>query len=159
MTFCRRFTCKTAVIGVVLHEGGVTELQVEKPRLFRKGFGQASGRAGQFCFLNVPELSCYEWHPFSLTSGLILPYDPVSVLSGLTAFGLHFLASLACLKVEKTISGRSFIACACMKPEASTQSSANSSIQCSWPVRCRDATLSNRSSWLLVQSGTVSFRQ
>lgn len=65
----KRFTCKTAVLGVVLHEGGVTELQVQKPKLLRKGYREATGRAGQFCFLNVPELSYYEWHPFSITSG------------------------------------------------------------------------------------------
>ena len=70
---CRRLTCRTFVLGVILHEGGVTELQVQKPRLIRKGFRQASGKAGQFCFLCVPDLSSYEWHPFSLTSGIHFP--------------------------------------------------------------------------------------
>lgn len=68
---CRRVFCHTGVVGVILHEGGVTELQVQKPRLIRKGFRSVSGRAGQFCFLNIPELSRFEWHPFSLTSGKI----------------------------------------------------------------------------------------
>lgn len=41
---------------------GVTRLQLQ--------FGKAGFRyeAGQYCFLNVPEISATQWHPFSITS-------------------------------------------------------------------------------------------
>ena len=65
----RRAFWDTAVVGAVLHQGGVTELQIQKPRQIRKGLRHAPGKAGQYCYLNIPELSRYEWHPFSLTSG------------------------------------------------------------------------------------------
>eukprot|EP00038_Savillea_parva_P014726 m.11917 g.11917 ORF g.11917 m.11917 type:complete len:976 (+) comp2890_c0_seq1:248-3175(+) len=32
--------------------------------------------AGQFCFVNIPRLSPYEWHPFTIASA---PHDPVSM--------------------------------------------------------------------------------
>ena len=68
---CRRAFWSTAVVGAVLHQGGVTELQIQKPRQIRKGMRQAPGKAGQHCYLNILELSRYEWHPFSFTSGML----------------------------------------------------------------------------------------
>ncbi len=65
----RRALWDTAVIGVALHSGGVTELRLQKPVSRHTGFRTFSGKAGQYCYLNIPELSRYQWHPFSLTSG------------------------------------------------------------------------------------------
>mmetsp|Transcript_165739 Transcript_165739/g.532171 ORF Transcript_165739/g.532171 Transcript_165739/m.532171 type:complete len:776 (+) Transcript_165739:55-2382(+) len=50
----------TAVLSVAAHdaEGGVTEVR------FEKSFKEP----GQYCFVNVPEISLWEWHPFSLCS-------------------------------------------------------------------------------------------
>jgi len=50
----------TPVLSVRAHkaEGGVTEIR------FEKSFKEP----GQYCFVNVPEISISEWHPFSLCS-------------------------------------------------------------------------------------------
>ncbi|KAI8847949.1 ferric reductase NAD binding domain-containing protein [Chytridium lagenaria] len=50
----------TKVWKVVQHPSGVVEVQMKKKWW--------SMRSGQYIFLNCPELSRYEWHPFTLTS-------------------------------------------------------------------------------------------
>jgi len=42
----------------------VLHLRIKKP----EGFGDGLLHAGQYCFINIPALSEFEWHPFSLTS-------------------------------------------------------------------------------------------
>jgi len=44
--------------------GKVLHLRIKKP----EGFGDGLLHAGQYCFINIPALSEFEWHPFSLTS-------------------------------------------------------------------------------------------
>lgn len=58
-----RFTTtarQTQVLSLTAHdaEGGVTELRFEK----------AFQEPGQYCFVNVPSISAFDWHPFSLSS-------------------------------------------------------------------------------------------
>ncbi|KAI0446480.1 cytochrome b-245 heavy chain subunit beta [Xylaria telfairii] len=55
----------TKITRVVRHPYDVVEIQFEKPSFKYK--------AGQWLFLQVPSLSNYEWHPFTITS---CPYDP-----------------------------------------------------------------------------------
>jgi NADPH oxidase len=66
-----RFVSVTSPTAVLLSaktyeaEGGVTELQLSKAHPF----------PGQFAWINVPAVSTWEWHPFSLASS---PYDGIS---------------------------------------------------------------------------------
>ncbi|KAI1751827.1 cytochrome b-245 heavy chain subunit beta [Xylaria castorea] len=55
----------TKITRVVRHPYDVVEIQFEKPSFKYK--------AGQWLFLQVPSLSSYQWHPFTITS---CPYDP-----------------------------------------------------------------------------------
>ncbi|KAI8955576.1 cytochrome b-245 heavy chain subunit beta [Xylaria longipes] len=55
----------TKITRVVRHPYDVVEIQFEKPSFKYK--------AGQWLFLQVPSLSNYQWHPFTITS---CPYDP-----------------------------------------------------------------------------------
>ncbi|KAI0467176.1 cytochrome b-245 heavy chain subunit beta [Xylaria cf. heliscus] len=55
----------TRITRVVRHPYDVVEIQFEKPSFKYK--------AGQWLFLQVPSLSNYQWHPFTITS---CPYDP-----------------------------------------------------------------------------------
>ncbi|KAJ3100060.1 hypothetical protein HDU96_010473 [Phlyctochytrium bullatum] len=50
----------TRISKVVQHPSKVVEVQIKKRWWFM--------RSGQYIFLNCPELSRYEWHPFTLTS-------------------------------------------------------------------------------------------
>ncbi|KAF9974818.1 hypothetical protein BGZ73_001678, partial [Actinomortierella ambigua] len=50
----------TCIHKIVLHPSKVVEVQVQK-----KDF---KCKAGQYVFLNCPEISLYEWHPFTITS-------------------------------------------------------------------------------------------
>ncbi|KAJ3204793.1 hypothetical protein HDU67_009303 [Dinochytrium kinnereticum] len=50
----------TKIWKVVQHPSGVVEVQIKKRWWFM--------RSGQYIFLNCPELSRYQWHPFTLTS-------------------------------------------------------------------------------------------
>jgi len=54
----------TKITRVVRHPYDVVEIQFEKPSFKYK--------AGQWLFLQVPSLSRYQWHPFTITS---CPYD------------------------------------------------------------------------------------
>ncbi|KAI1279398.1 cytochrome b-245 heavy chain subunit beta [Xylaria sp. FL0933] len=55
----------TKITRVVRHPYDVVEIQFEKPSFKYK--------AGQWLFLQVPSVSNYQWHPFTITS---CPYDP-----------------------------------------------------------------------------------
>ncbi|KAJ3390988.1 hypothetical protein HDU84_006660 [Entophlyctis sp. JEL0112] len=56
---------KTYVSKVVQHPSNVVEVQIMKPSCVTK--------AGQYIFICCPEISPYEWHPFTLTSS---PNEP-----------------------------------------------------------------------------------
>ncbi|SPO00580.1 probable NADPH oxidase heavy chain subunit [Cephalotrichum gorgonifer] len=55
----------TKITRVVRHPYDVVEIQFSKPNFRYK--------AGQWLFLQVPSVSRYQWHPFTITS---CPYDP-----------------------------------------------------------------------------------
>ncbi|KAI1799742.1 putative FAD binding protein [Daldinia bambusicola] len=55
----------TKITRVVRHPYDVVEIQFEKPSFKYK--------AGQWLFLQVPSVSSFQWHPFTITS---CPYDP-----------------------------------------------------------------------------------
>lgn len=55
----------TKITRVVRHPYDVVEIQFNKPSFKYK--------AGQWLFLQVPSVSAYQWHPFTITS---CPYDP-----------------------------------------------------------------------------------
>lgn len=42
------------------HPGDVIEVQIKKEKI--------SPRAGQYIFINCPDISYFQWHPFTLTS-------------------------------------------------------------------------------------------
>ncbi|GAA6000613.1 hypothetical protein JCM10207_004576 [Rhodosporidiobolus poonsookiae] len=52
---------RTWVSKVVQHPSSVVEIQIKKEKL-------RNLRAGQYIFLNVPTISYFQWHPFTLTS-------------------------------------------------------------------------------------------
>ncbi|KAK4174752.1 FAD-binding domain-containing protein [Triangularia setosa] len=56
---------ETKITRVVKHPYDVVEIQFNKPSFKYK--------AGQWLFLQVPQVSKYQWHPFTITS---CPYDP-----------------------------------------------------------------------------------
>eukprot|EP00803_Ostreobium_quekettii_P007709 evm.model.scf_293.5 EVM.evm.TU.scf_293.5 scf_293:83743-88253(+) len=51
----------TRVVAADLFPGNVTGLKVKKPPRFRY-------MAGQYVFIQIPEISWFEWHPFTMTS-------------------------------------------------------------------------------------------
>ncbi|KAI9846625.1 MAG: hypothetical protein M1838_001224 [Thelocarpon superellum] len=59
---CRR---ETEITKVIRHPQDAMEIQFRKPSMKYK--------AGQWMFLNVPSVSEFQWHPFTITS---CPYDP-----------------------------------------------------------------------------------
>ncbi|OCK88755.1 uncharacterized protein K441DRAFT_586965 [Cenococcum geophilum 1.58] len=56
---------ETAITRVVRHPYDAVEIQFSKPSMKYK--------AGQWLFLNCPDVSYHQWHPFTITS---CPYDP-----------------------------------------------------------------------------------
>lgn len=66
--WCRQWLWRTRVLDIKLHPGKVTELQLQVPRWAHKGWRGFTYRPGQYAFINVPAISPWEWHPFSLTS-------------------------------------------------------------------------------------------
>lgn len=56
---------ETAITKVVRHPYDAVEIQFRKPSMKYK--------AGQWLFLNCPDVSYHQWHPFTITS---CPYDP-----------------------------------------------------------------------------------
>jgi len=72
--------------------GNVLHLKYKKP----DGFGHGYHRAGQYVFINIPALSEFEWHPFSLTSA---PDDDflschISALGDWTSAAYHLMPAL-----------------------------------------------------------------
>lgn len=61
----------TYLVGVLMHPSGAMELRFTKSS-FRY-------RAGQWLFLNVPEVSPYQWHPFTISSAPDDPYVSVHI--------------------------------------------------------------------------------
>jgi len=55
----------TRITKVIAHPSKAIEIQFEKPSF--------SYKAGQYLFLNVPDISSFQWHPFTITSA---PDDP-----------------------------------------------------------------------------------
>ncbi|ORZ39625.1 ferric reductase NAD binding domain-domain-containing protein [Catenaria anguillulae PL171] len=51
---------ETYISKVIYHPGKVLEVQIKKP--------SATMRAGQYIWLNCPEVSPFQWHPFTLTA-------------------------------------------------------------------------------------------
>ncbi|KAF9078347.1 NADPH oxidase [Rhodocollybia butyracea] len=51
---------RTYISKVVQHPSNVMEVQIKKEK--------TTTRAGQYIFINCPELSYFQWHPFTLTS-------------------------------------------------------------------------------------------
>ncbi|KIK07073.1 hypothetical protein K443DRAFT_673646 [Laccaria amethystina LaAM-08-1] len=51
---------RTYVSKVIQHPSNVMELQIKKEK--------TTARAGQYIFLSCPEISYFQWHPFTLTS-------------------------------------------------------------------------------------------
>ncbi|KAJ1737630.1 hypothetical protein LPJ72_000327 [Coemansia sp. Benny D160-2] len=56
----RGFANRPRILSVIRHPSGVIELRFEKRSIKPK--------AGQYIYLNVPSISWFEWHPFTLTS-------------------------------------------------------------------------------------------
>ncbi|KAI9193461.1 ferric reductase NAD binding domain-containing protein [Polychytrium aggregatum] len=51
---------QTTLSKVIMHPGNTMEIQFEKPSFQYK--------SGQYLFLSIPEVSKYQWHPFTITS-------------------------------------------------------------------------------------------
>ncbi|GAA5905496.1 hypothetical protein JCM8208_004299 [Rhodotorula glutinis] len=62
---------RTLLVGVLLHPQGAIELRFVKPSFTYK--------AGQWLYLNVPELSRFQWHPFTISSAPDDPYISVHI--------------------------------------------------------------------------------
>ncbi|KAJ7202026.1 NADPH oxidase [Mycena pura] len=61
----------TYISKVIQHPSDVMELQIKKER--------TTARAGQYIFINCPEISYFQWHPFTLTSAPEEDYISVHV--------------------------------------------------------------------------------
>ncbi|KAF9911537.1 hypothetical protein EC991_003340 [Linnemannia zychae] len=57
----------TAISKIVLHPSKVLEVQIQKSSN-KQGDGFFRAKAGQYVFLNCPDISAFEWHPFTITS-------------------------------------------------------------------------------------------
>ncbi|KAK3845555.1 MAG: ferric reductase NAD binding domain-containing protein [Linnemannia gamsii] len=57
----------TAISKIVLHPSKVLEVQIKKSSN-KHGDGFFRAKAGQYVFLNCPDISAFEWHPFTITS-------------------------------------------------------------------------------------------
>ncbi|WVW83996.1 hypothetical protein I302_106021 [Kwoniella bestiolae CBS 10118] len=62
---------KTDISKVLLHPSGVMEIRFLKPSFKYK--------AGQWLFLNVPDISRFQWHPFTISSAPEDPYVSVHI--------------------------------------------------------------------------------
>ncbi|GAA5908982.1 hypothetical protein JCM5296_002101 [Sporobolomyces johnsonii] len=61
----------TKIVGVLMHPGGAMELRFVKPSFRYK--------AGQWLFLNVPDISALQYHPFTISSAPDDPYISVHI--------------------------------------------------------------------------------
>lgn len=62
---------QTKITKIIMHPRGVIEIQFVKPSLKYK--------AGQYLFLNIPDLSAWQYHPFTITSCPADPYVSVHI--------------------------------------------------------------------------------
>ncbi|GAA5979740.1 hypothetical protein JCM11641_004072 [Rhodosporidiobolus odoratus] len=62
---------QTRLISVLMHPSGTMELRFLKPSFKYK--------AGQWLFLNVPQVSPFQWHPFTISSAPDDPYISVHI--------------------------------------------------------------------------------
>lgn len=77
----------TYISKVVQHPSGVMEVQIKKEK--------TTVRAGQYIFINCPEISYFQWHPFTLTSAPEEDYISVHIrVEG--DFTTAFAAALGC---------------------------------------------------------------
>jgi len=77
----------TYISKVVQHPSGVMEVQIKKEK--------TTTRAGQYIFINCPEISYFQWHPFTLTSAPEEDYISVHIrVEG--DFTTAFAAALGC---------------------------------------------------------------
>ncbi|KAF8938876.1 hypothetical protein BGZ58_011246 [Dissophora ornata] len=58
----------TSISKIVLHPSKVVEVQIKKESHGHGGDGYFRAKAGQYVFLNCPDISMFEWHPFTITS-------------------------------------------------------------------------------------------
>ncbi|KAG0369221.1 ferric reductase NAD binding domain-containing protein [Gamsiella multidivaricata] len=61
----------TRLVKAIQHPAGVIELQIQKPSFRYK--------PGQYMFINVPDVSKYQWHPFTITSSPFEDYVSVHI--------------------------------------------------------------------------------
>ncbi|KAF8929805.1 ferric reductase NAD binding domain-containing protein [Dissophora ornata] len=61
----------TRLVKAIQHPAGVVELQIQKPSFKYK--------PGQYLFINVPDVSEYQWHPFTITSSPFEDYVSVHI--------------------------------------------------------------------------------
>ncbi|KAI1318278.1 hypothetical protein EDD11_006974 [Mortierella claussenii] len=61
----------TRLVKAIQHPAGVIELQIQKPSFKYK--------PGQYLFINVPDVSKYQWHPFTITSSPFEDYVSVHI--------------------------------------------------------------------------------
>ncbi|KAF9103375.1 hypothetical protein BGX27_010608 [Mortierella sp. AM989] len=61
----------TRLVKAIQHPAGVIELQIQKPSFKYK--------PGQYMFINVPDISKYQWHPFTITSSPFEDYVSVHI--------------------------------------------------------------------------------
>ncbi|KAG0043389.1 hypothetical protein BGZ83_011460 [Gryganskiella cystojenkinii] len=62
---------ETRLVKAIQHPAGVIELQIQKPSFQYK--------PGQYLFINVPDVSKYQWHPFTITSSPFEDYVSVHI--------------------------------------------------------------------------------
>ncbi|KAF9577452.1 hypothetical protein BGW38_007327 [Lunasporangiospora selenospora] len=66
-----RSRLETRLVKAIQHPAGVIELQIQKPSF--------SYKPGQYMFVNVPDISKYQWHPFTITSSPFEDYVSVHI--------------------------------------------------------------------------------
>lgn len=66
-----RSSRQTKMTGVLMHPSGAMEIRFQKPSFKYK--------AGQWLFLSVPEVSKWQWHPFTISSAPDDPYVSVHI--------------------------------------------------------------------------------
>ncbi|KAF9428635.1 hypothetical protein BGZ94_001658 [Podila epigama] len=66
-----RARLETRLVKAIQHPAGVIELQIQKPSFNYK--------PGQYMFVNVPDISEYQWHPFTITSSPFEDYVSVHI--------------------------------------------------------------------------------
>ncbi|KAH9458086.1 hypothetical protein Pst134EB_010389 [Puccinia striiformis f. sp. tritici] len=78
---------KTYISKVIQHPSNVCEVQIKKEK--------TTTRAGQYIFLNCPEVSYWQWHPFTLTSAPEEDYISVHIRC-VGDFTMEFAEALGC---------------------------------------------------------------